>query len=137
MVEPSNTVGEVFEALDKAWNAGDADGIAGVFASDCVLVGPHGAVARGRDEVRELFRVGFSAALKGSSRRTVIDSVRPVANITAAFLGSITFNFSDPSGSAELAEERGTLTGVAHATNGTWEVLQAQVTLHRQASRWT
>jgi uncharacterized protein (TIGR02246 family) len=88
MAELQEKVSDAFEALDKAWNAGDADGIAAVFAPDCVLVSPYGAVARGRDEVRELFRIGFSAALKGSSRHTVINSVRPVANSTAAFLGS-------------------------------------------------
>ena len=133
MAEHQDRVSDAFEALDQAWNAGDADGIAAVFASDCVLVSPYGAVARGRDAVRELFRSGFSAALKGSSRRTVIDSVRPVADSTATFLGSITFNFSNPSGSAKLSEDRCILTGVAQATNGKWEVLQAQVTLHRQA----
>jgi uncharacterized protein (TIGR02246 family) len=69
------TISDALEALDKAWNAGDADGVAAVFASRCVLVSPYGTVARGRDEVRELFRVGFSTALKGSSRHTVIDSV--------------------------------------------------------------
>jgi SnoaL-like domain len=64
---------DAFEALDQAWNAGDADGIAAVFASDCVLVSPYGVLVRGRDAVRELFRIGFSATLKGSSRRTVIE----------------------------------------------------------------
>ena len=129
MAEHQDKVRDAFEALDKAWNAGDADGIAEGFASDCVLVSPYGAVARGRDEVRELFRIGFSAALKGSSRRTVIDSVRPVADRTATFLGLVTFfNFSDPSGSTKLAEDRGILTGVAQVTNGKWDVLSAQVT---------
>ena len=66
---------------------------------------------------------------QGSSRHTVIDSVRPVAEGTASFLGSIIlFNFSDPSGSAKSAEDRGILTGVAQVSKGKWEVLQAQVT---------
>jgi uncharacterized protein (TIGR02246 family) len=56
-------VGDAFEALDQAWNAGDAEGIASVFAPDCVLVSPYGVVVRGRDAVRELFRTGFSATL--------------------------------------------------------------------------
>jgi uncharacterized protein (TIGR02246 family) len=64
----------VLRRLYQAWQAADADAIAGLFQPDCTSVLP-GVFRQGRDEVRAYFAAGFDGPLKGSS---VIDQVRSV-----------------------------------------------------------
>lgn len=122
-------IAEVFVALDDAWNRGDAAGVAAVFASDCVLVSPYGAIAKGREGVERQLTPAFAANLKGSSRKTSIESARSVADGLTLFAGSIRFSGArTPWDEARPSDDRAVLTGIGCRTNGGWEIASAQVT---------
>jgi uncharacterized protein (TIGR02246 family) len=59
-------VRDVLDGLYAAWAAGDADGIARLYAQDATVVMP-GVYHTGKEQVRAFFAGGFAGRLKGSS----------------------------------------------------------------------
>jgi uncharacterized protein (TIGR02246 family) len=46
----------ISEEWARHWNAGDADGVAALYAEDAVYLPPHHEAVRGRDAIREYLR---------------------------------------------------------------------------------
>lgn len=63
------------QKFEKGWKAADPNALAQLFTSDGSLMNPMGEMAKGQDEIRQLFQRHFKTDLKGSTMRTDIDSV--------------------------------------------------------------
>jgi uncharacterized protein (TIGR02246 family) len=62
-------------AYDRAWCAGDLDGLMGCLASDAVLVNPRGQVATGKAEARVLLGAFLAGAARGTGHQSTIERI--------------------------------------------------------------
>ena len=73
---------DVLDSLYRAWSAGDADGIARLYAQDATVILP-GVYHSGPDAVRTWFTAGFEGRLKGSRTLDESRAVRFYGDSTA------------------------------------------------------
>ena len=74
-----DTIDEVINQTEAAFNAGDPEALAHTFTDDAWSVGVSGQVLRGREEILEVSRQLFAGALRGQFARYVVDEVRHLA----------------------------------------------------------
>lgn len=119
-------------ALDAAWNAGDANAYAAVFAADARLIAPTGALFPSRDAVRALHVGLFAGPFRGSSRATTSLEIRFLTGTIAVAdrVGDVTnYAFLPPGvtptvpGVLRQRERQ-----VFEKRDGTWTVTFAQLT---------
>jgi uncharacterized protein (TIGR02246 family) len=73
------SIDDVIHQTEAAFNASDAEALAGTFTDDAWTVGVTGQVLHGRDEILAVSRELFAGALKGQFARYVVDEVRHLA----------------------------------------------------------
>jgi uncharacterized protein (TIGR02246 family) len=73
------TIDDVIRQTELAFNAGDAEALAGTFTEDAWSVGVTGQVLHGREEILGVSRRLFGGALKGQFAKYVVDEVRHLA----------------------------------------------------------
>ncbi|EKV26153.1 hypothetical protein C882_2921 [Caenispirillum salinarum AK4] len=56
MGPPEETVAQINEKWNRAFNSGDAEGLAALYAPDAVVSPGNGQVVQGRDAIRDLFQ---------------------------------------------------------------------------------
>ena len=81
----------LFDALCRAWNAGDPGGVAAHFAPDGRLFDPFGNEWDGLEAVTTAYVENFKGILAGTTTEVVIDSVRELAPGLAIVDGWQTF----------------------------------------------
>lgn len=87
------------EAFAKAYNAGDANGVAALFANEAQLIDDTGATTQGRSEIQKLFAGIFADAPK-SHIDVTIESIRFIGNALAVETG-LTRVLREPSADPE------------------------------------
>jgi len=59
---------KAFDGLAKAWNGGDANGVASYFTSDATLINPMGQQGQGHDGVLQIITGDLTGPLKGTEQ---------------------------------------------------------------------
>jgi uncharacterized protein (TIGR02246 family) len=123
--EDARQIRALQEQFTEAWNRGDAEGMARIFADDGDFVNPAGRVARGRDEVERLYREDHEAAFRGSRFASTCGQVRfltrDVAELDCRFQVS---GVRGPEG--RLMTMRGLYTVVLARRDGEWRTVTAR-----------
>jgi uncharacterized protein (TIGR02246 family) len=117
--------GEFAAALQRAWNAGDAQGFADHFAQDADFVHILGGHGRGRAAIAQAHRALFSGIYRGSCVSFEVAGVRPLGSDALIVLLAQTLRF----GAGEATHEmtcRPTL--VLHRQEGGWSIVLMQNT---------
>jgi len=99
----------------KAYNAGDADTAAGLYAEDAVLMPPHAPVARGRAAIRAF--IGKDSADSKAAGVTLVNGVETVGVIGDWGWNSGSYTVQDASGTSV---DSGSYLSVSHKVNGQW-----------------
>jgi uncharacterized protein (TIGR02246 family) len=99
----------------RAYNGGDAETAAGLYAEDAVLMPPHAPVARGRAAIRE-FIAKDSAASKAAGL-TLVNGVETVGVNGDWGWNSGSYTVQDASGTSV---DSGSYLSVSHKVNGQW-----------------
>jgi len=76
VMSDEDAIRKVADDFVVAWNAGDADSIAGLFAEDGDSLAPDGAYYKGRDAVAANYRTSFEGMYKGTTITISTTSIR-------------------------------------------------------------
>jgi uncharacterized protein (TIGR02246 family) len=123
-------VREVEAAYDRAWRAGDVDGLLTCLRADAVLVNPRGEVARGHDEIGAALGHFLDTEARGSSHHSVGTRVSFVTDDVALVDGEAQVSGlrDDAGGSSTI---RHSFVDVLVRTDGTWAI--AHIRAHPRA----
>lgn len=112
--------------LVQAWNRGNAENIAGLFAPDGVLIMPTGSAVRSRAEIQKTISHHSNGMLKESTLTNTVDDVSQPDDDTAVLKGSYQLEgikvlgiSTTSTGSYELKQIK---------QNGRWLIAKAEVT---------
>src|ERR1700745_1274308 len=109
----------IFDAMSRAWDAGDATGFADFYTDDATVVGP-GIYLRGRDHIRQSMAGAFGGPVKGHRRPAHAQSTRLLGADTAIV---VTRSDTILPGEAQVPPEREHLvTWVLARQSGRWRV---------------
>ncbi len=114
------------QQIVDAWNRGDGDALASVYAEDGVLVAGHGVVKRGRAQIASYHSALFSSAIKGTRLTATVTNVRFLDATTAILQteGGILW----PGETTLAAGNRGIQSFVAVKKGDRWSVVLFQNT---------
>ena len=95
----------VEEAYDRAWSAGDVDGLVACMTSDAVLVNPRGDVACGKDEIWMVLEAFLAGEASRSHHASTIERISFVKDSVAVLDGRAVISYlatdSDPNARLE------------------------------------
>ena len=124
---PVTAAGELVERFADAWNAGDADALARLFAQDADFVNAVGLWWLKRDDIREAHAYGFDRIFCGSVMRVLETKVRDLGDVAVVHGRWEMTGQTGPDGSP-AGRRRGVLVLVARRRPEGWEAVAAQNT---------
>jgi uncharacterized protein (TIGR02246 family) len=112
--------------LVQAWNRGNAENIAGLFAPDGVLIMPTGSAVRSRAEIQKTISQHRNGMLKESTLTNTVDDVSQPDNDTAVLKGSYQLEGIKVLGISTTSAGSYALKQIKQ--NGRWLIAKAEVT---------
>ncbi len=120
---------EIPEAFARAWNAGDADGIAALFDEDAEFVNVTGLWWHDREAIRRAHAYGLSRIFPGSRLRVLRTEVKLLADTIAVVHARIRLEGQAPIGDVTHPQPRTTIFSfVVHQTAAGWSCASAHNT---------
>ena len=124
--QETHSVDRVIGRFVTAWNKHDPAQMASIWAEDGDLITPWGQLARGRDQVLELFAQDQRGMMKSSTHQLTIASVRWAADDVVIVDADCTLTgILGPDG-RELAAFKPHVLFVLGKSKGEWSVLSAR-----------
>ncbi len=111
----------------ECWNAGDAAGLARLFADDADFVNVVGLWWRRRDDIERAHAYGFARIFAGARMRLLETRVRPLGDTAVVHARWELTGQRTPEG-APAGTRRGVLVMVARRTATGWQAVAAQNT---------
>ncbi|WP_201838116.1 YybH family protein [Microvirga zambiensis] len=88
MAQDKATIQSLSDQFAKAFNAGDAAGVAALYTEDAVILPPGGEMMKGRSAIQAFWK--GAAEQLGDGTLTTVD-VKPLGNDTAREIGTFSF----------------------------------------------
>jgi uncharacterized protein (TIGR02246 family) len=126
MADEEQAVHKIVEQLESAWNRGDSEAWADLFAEDADFVHILGGHFTGRASIERGHRTIFDTIYKGSTNKFVVEKVRFVGDQVAIVFVFATLKLTTP-GMPPQMSARPTL--VVERRDGTWKIVAFQNTL--------
>jgi uncharacterized protein (TIGR02246 family) len=111
--------------LESAWNAGDGDAFAGLFADDADLIHILGGYYSGRETIRAGHRMIFGTIYKGSTIHYSVEKIKFLRDDIAIVFLRQHLEMAEGSAVPEV-DARPTI--VAEGINGKWRIVALQNT---------
>jgi len=109
------SIRKISEEWTRHWNAGNADGVAGLYAEDAVYLPPHHEAVQGRDAIREYLKTPLAHGVSDLS--FAVSSIQQQGT-TAWDVG--TYHMMVPQSDGTKKEDRGKYLSVWRLTGKNW-----------------
>jgi len=116
----------VFDAHAGAWNAADAEQMAGAYAADGRLLDPFGGVADGVDAVTARFAEIHATVMRGTTTECTVETVRPLADQLAVVDGTQTVDGITAPDGTRLPELSLHFTAVLRHDGDEWRIVECR-----------
>jgi uncharacterized protein (TIGR02246 family) len=122
----------LYENFESAWNTHEGDRMADMWAIDGDHVEPDGHVAKGREEVRDLFTKQHTAIFGETTLDLTIDSVWFITRAVALIDGQYSISgIVGPEGKA-IPQRRGRLTSILILEKNRWLIAASRLMVPTQ-----
>ena len=126
MANEEQALHRIVEQLESAWNRGDSEAWADLFADDADFIHILGGHFTGRTSIERGHRTIFDTIYKGSTNKFVVEKVRFVGDQVAIVFVFTTLKLKTP-GMPPQMNARPTL--VVERRDGAWKIVTFQNTL--------